>query len=177
MGKVTLLDGAFALQPISKRHWRAMLALASDPEVHRFTGLRVDADEPYIRNWIDRYVQAWKDGSRAAFAIVDSRTADVIGWAAVVNLEREARQAELGYMVAGPARGRGAATHALEMLTRWCFETLELERLELRMDEANVASMRVARHAGYTHEGTLRSAHLKDGRRADIAIWSRLRND
>jgi len=177
ISKVTLIDDAFTLQPISKRHWRAMLALASDADVRRFTGLAVDADGPYIRSWIDRYEQAREDGTRAAFAIVDARSAAVVGWAAVVNLERQARQAELGYMVAPRARGRGAATSALGMLTRWCFETLELERLELRMDEANTASIRVARRAGYIHEGTLRSAHFKDGRRADIAIFSRLRSD
>ncbi len=45
------------------------------------------------------------------------------------------------------------------------------------MDEANAASVRVAQRAGYVHEGTLRSAYFKDGRRADIAIWSRLRSD
>jgi RimJ/RimL family protein N-acetyltransferase len=63
------------------------------------------------------------------------------------------------------------------MLTRWCLETLNLERLELRMDEANTASMRVAERAGYHHEGTLRSVHFKDGRRASVAVWSRLRVD
>jgi RimJ/RimL family protein N-acetyltransferase len=106
MRKVILVDHPIQLQPISERHCDAMLALASDAEVRRFTGLPSDADEHFIRGWIDRSEQAWEDGTRAAFTIVDLRTGGVLGWAAVVKLEIEARQAELGYMVTPRARGR-----------------------------------------------------------------------
>ena len=50
-------------------------------------------------------------------------------------------------------------------------------RLELHIGTENVASQTVARRAGYTLEGTLRSAHLKQGLREDTQIWSRLRTD
>ena len=42
---------------------------------------------------------------------------------------------------------------------------------------ANRASQRVAERCGYQHEGDMRSIHLKDGRRIDAGLWSRLPTD
>ena len=65
----------------------------------------------------------------------------------------------------------------LGLLTRWGFAELGLERIELRIDVENGASERVAERAGYTREGVLRSVAFKEGLRADVAVWSRLRSD
>jgi RimJ/RimL family protein N-acetyltransferase len=100
-----------------------------------------------------------------------------LGFAAIVQLELDARQGELGYMVAPAARGRGVSVRAVDLLTRWAFDDLGLERLELRIDVANTASERVAERAGYRRDGVLRNAHFKEGLRTDTGIWSRLRTD
>jgi len=54
---------------------------------------------------------------------------------------------------------------------------LGLERLELRITVENAGSMRVAEWAGFVREGVLRSLHLKQGLRSDVAVYSRLRSD
>jgi RimJ/RimL family protein N-acetyltransferase len=126
--------------------------------------------------WADRYVHGWADGSRAGFLIRDDAGA-FPGLAAFVTLDREAREAELGYLGAAEARGRGIASEAVRLLTDWGFAALGLERIVLLIDVANPASERVAERCGYVREGTLRSAHVKEGRRTDTGIWSRLRTD
>jgi RimJ/RimL family protein N-acetyltransferase len=45
----------------------------------------------------------------------------------------------------------------------------------LRIEVENEPSIRVAERAGYVREGVLRSVHFKQGLRADIAIYSRIR--
>jgi RimJ/RimL family protein N-acetyltransferase len=65
----------------------------------------------------------------------------------------------------------------VELITAWGFSALGLERLELRIDQANEASTRVAERAGYRLDGVLRNIAFKDGLRTDTAVWSRLRND
>ncbi len=101
----------------------------------------------------------------------------MLGFAAIVHLDLEGKQGEIGYMLDGAARGRGAATRAVELITAWGLATLGLERLELRIDTANEASTKVAERAGYRRDGVLRSVSFKDGLRTDTAVWSRLRND
>jgi RimJ/RimL family protein N-acetyltransferase len=94
-----------------------------------------------------------------------------------VQLDLNARQGEIGYVVAPSARGRGVATRALRLLTDWGFSGLGLERIELWIDVDNPASERVAERAGYLREGTLRSYWFKEDLRGDFGIWSRLRTD
>ena len=92
-------------------------------------------------------------------------------------IDREAREVELGYIVAPGARGRGVATQALRRLTDWAFATLGALRITLIIDAENAPSRRVAERCGYVHEGTLRSSHLKQGLRIDAELWSRLPSD
>ena len=93
------------------------------------------------------------------------------------KIDRETRTAELGYVVAPEARGRGVATGALSRLTAWAFDELQMFRLELLISVDNVASKTVAERCGYVREGVLRSAHFKQGLREDTEIWSRLATD
>jgi RimJ/RimL family protein N-acetyltransferase len=100
-----------------------------------------------------------------------------LGFASMFRLDLPAREGEIGYAVWPSARGRGVARRALGLLTRWGFDELGLERLELRISVANAASERVAERAGYRREGVLRSVHFKEGRRIDLGVWSLLRSD
>jgi RimJ/RimL family protein N-acetyltransferase len=74
------------------------------------------------------------------------------------------------------ARGRGAATAALRLLSEWAFAS-GLVRLELLISVENPASKRVAERCGYAFEGVLRSMHVREGFREDTEIWSRLPGD
>ncbi len=172
-----LADDAIRLEPLTQAHARTMLALTADPDVIRFTRVPAGGDAEFVAGWIGRYERGWEDGSRAGFAIVDAADGAFLGFAAVVALDLESSEAELGYMVVPEARGRGIAGRSLDLMTRWCLDTLALERLELRIDPANAGSAVVAERSGYRLEGVLRNLHLKDGIRTDVGVWSRLRQD
>lgn len=83
--------------------------------------------------------------------IVDAADHDrPLGSIALNPVVWEHRAAAVGYWVAAPARGRGVATRALQLLAAWAFGTLDLERLELRAQPDNRASQAVAARAGLT---------------------------
>jgi len=52
-----------------------------------------------------------------------------------------------------------------------------MQRLTLIIDVDDPASKRVAERRGYSREGVLRSSYFKQGRRADVELWSRLARD
>jgi RimJ/RimL family protein N-acetyltransferase len=47
----------------------------------------------------------------------------------------------------------------------------------LIIDVTNEASRKVAQRSGYAFEGVMRSIHLKQGRRVDAELWSKLPSD
>ncbi len=74
------------------------------------------------------------------------------------------------------ARGRGLTGRAVLLVSRWSFDELGCERLQLRADADNVASQRVAEKTGFTREGVLRSVHFnpRQQRRVDFVMFSLL---
>ncbi len=162
------------LELLSAEHVPAVAAMLDDPDVVRFTRIPLPPPPGFAEAWLARYEEARRDGTREAFAIVDD--GEFLGVALAAAIEQDARQCELGYMVAPGARGRGVATEALRLLTDWAFG-LGMLRAELHIGVDNVASKRVAERNGYRRDGVLRSLWFKGDLREDTEIWSRLPSD
>lgn len=163
------------LEPFSEQHLDAFARLTTDPLVLRFTSFPDPVPDGFAQQWFEGYTAARLDGTRAAFAIVADE--EFLGIAVAPVIDRDRRTAELGYVVAQHARGKGVATAALRLLTAWAADELDPIRLELFINAGNAASQAVARRCGYTFEGVLRSSYVKPGRWEDTAVWSRVAGD
>ena len=164
------------LELLDRSHLEALAALVADPDVRRFTRVPDPPPPGFAETWLGRYQEGRRDGTREGFAIVD-HDRSFLGIAVAPRIDREARTAELGYVVVEAARGRGVATEALRLLTGWAFAEAGMLRLELLIGIGNPASKRVAERCGYVREGVLRSLHVKQDVHEDTEIWSRLASD
>ncbi|MEA2461751.1 MAG: hypothetical protein QOH90_1928 [Actinomycetota bacterium] len=153
-----------------------MAALGDDPDALRFTYISAPFGREEARAWIQRYLDGWQEGSRAGFS-VQTPEGGFLGMMSIIHLHLDEREGELGYIIAPHARGKGVATRALSLLTAWAFESLGLERAELRIASGNAGSVAVAERCGYSLEGTMRSLYFKNGIRGDTLIYSRLPTD
>src|SRR5262245_29670598 len=102
---------AVRLDLLGDEHLQLLAILLQDPAVQRFTRIPVPVPAGYERTWLDRYEEGRRTRTREMFAIVDGD--EGVGVAVAVGIDAEARTAELGYVVAPQARGRGVATEAL----------------------------------------------------------------
>ena len=171
-----LEDEAIRLVPLTQVHEADLAVLVQDEHVRAYTRAPSQPTAGFAREWIDRYEQGRRDGTRVGFAI-ETHEGEFLGLGLFVRIEEEGRQGEIGYVVGPAARGRGIATRTLRLLTDWGFSELGLERIELWIDVANAGSERVAERARYVREGVLRSYWFKEDIRRDFAIWSRLPSD
>ena len=152
-----------------------MAALLDDPGVLQFTRVPVPVPAGFAQSWFARYEEGRVTGVRELFALEDA--GEFVGLGMSPDIDQVERTAELGYIVAPAARGRGMGTAALSALTEWGFGTLGMLRLQLYISTENVPSQRVAQRCGYVLEGVLRSMYFKQDRRADFQMWSRLPGD
>ena len=165
----------FHLVPLDASHVAALEPVLDDPETVRFTRIPEPVQPGVARRVLERAEEGRKDGTREGFAILDD-AGELVGLAVAPSIDRDELTAELGYLVAPAARGRGVATEGLRQLTEWAFGEGML-RLELLISADNAASKKVAERCGYVREGVLRNMYLKPGRREDTEIWSRLATD
>ncbi len=63
---------------------------------------------------------------------------------------------EIGYWIRASAVGRGYARETAAALTRVAFRVCVVDRVEIRVDPANEASLRIPRALGFAEEATLR---------------------
>lgn len=86
------------------------------------------------------------------------------------------RRFEIGYWRRTGCGGRGYATEVTAALARLCFDRLDARRVELRMDDSNVASWKVAERAGFTLEAVLRNDSLTPANEVrSTRIYARVR--
>ena len=149
-------------------------AIDGDPEISDFLEL---IPQPYRENearvWVDAAAAMWRDRSAAPFAVLAEDA--VVGGAGINWIDRDDAVGDIGYWLRRDARGRGYTTRAVLLLARWAFD-LGCERLQIRADTENEASIRVAERAGFQFEGVLRSIRFNPrlGRRMNFALYSLL---
>jgi len=175
-----LSDGIVSLRPWTLDDVPAIAAACDDPEIARWIH---QLPSPYRESDAREYVVstevAWNDTLGAFFAVVDCASGGVVGSIALHVLDHELANVEVGYWTAAPARGRGSTTRALKLLSEWALRDAGAERVQLRADVLNTASLRVAEKAGFTREGTLRASgfNSRQNRRVDYAVFSLLPGD
>jgi RimJ/RimL family protein N-acetyltransferase len=174
-----LTDGVVTLRPWGEEgDVEAIVAACNDRAIAEFLDMipspYTDAD---ARDYIERTRQGWAEGKTSNFAVlVDGAAMGSIG---VHWLEPDQGLAEVGYWVAPEARGQGICTRAVRLVSGWVFERPGMERLQLRADEQNAASCKVAEKAGFTREGILRSSryNARLARRINFVMYSLLRGE
>jgi RimJ/RimL family protein N-acetyltransferase len=165
-----LADGFVSLRLPEKRDLGRIEQGLHDADVVCAFGLAVVTAEQLL----ELNHRRWAEGEAATFAICD--TADSCVGHVFVNLG-PSRRATVGYWLLPEVRGRGLATRAVRLVTRWALSSLELARLGLLTEESNDRSQRVAERAGFHREGVLRSWAEIDGRRVDYVSFSLLPSD
>jgi RimJ/RimL family protein N-acetyltransferase len=167
---------AIRLEALDQRHRHDVEGLVADPEILRYTRIPEPPPDGFARTWIAGYETGRGDGTREGFAAM-AGTGEFVGLGLAPHIEAADGEVELGYIVMAPARGRGVASEILRLLTAWAFGELGATRAYLIIDVENGPSERVAERCGYQREGVMRSIHLKQGRRIDAGLWSRLASD
>jgi RimJ/RimL family protein N-acetyltransferase len=84
---------------------------------------------------------------------------------------------EIGYWLRVSETGKGYMAEAVSALTQAAFTWCGVERVEIRIDPTNEASLKVARRLGYIEEGVLRRRRDRptDGAaKGDVVVYSLL---
>ncbi len=172
---VSLTD--LVLRRPAARDAAQVLAIALDPDVALWNPMPKVAHLASARDWCVESAN-WSTGAHATWLAVDARNDLVVATCSLFDISTEESTGSIGYRVAASARGQGVARIALDAVTRWAFDELELVRVQLAHSVGNEASCRVALAAGFALEGTLRSSHV-DGHhiRRDEHIHGRLADD
>jgi RimJ/RimL family protein N-acetyltransferase len=172
-----LADDLVRLRPWTEADVHAAFRATQDALIQRFTRVPENQTEAELRRFVEGREPARRAGEALTLVIADVRSDDLLGVISLLRLEWEQRRGEIGYWVAPWVRGRGVATRATRMLSRWALRSLGLARVALHTDTDNEASQKVAERCGFVREGVLRSFEERKGSRRHIVVFSLVSDD
>jgi RimJ/RimL family protein N-acetyltransferase len=168
--QLPLSDGTICLRDWRDRDAKQVYEACQDLTIARF----IPIPRPYrfgdALAYIERTRREWHDGTKAAFAIVADDDPELVLGA--INLAVAGSTGNAAYWLASWARGCGAASRALRLLTAWAMHELGLGAVILEIDPGNLASQHVAEAAGYHRAGRL-DINTQTGERNHL-IYSKL---
>jgi len=173
-----LIGKRVRLRAIEREDLPRFVAWLNDPEVRRHLVLIPPLSLAQEEKWYEHTLQL----DRAEQPLAIERDAPegwtLIGTISYHTIDWVSRSTELGIFIGEKTSwNQGYGREAIELLLEYSFNTLNLNRIFLRVDETNPGGIRCYEHAGFIHEGRLRQAKFEDGQYIDLLIMSVLRSE
>ena len=151
----------------------------NDPEVCRYLGaMNLPFSMANEEQWFDTMLKLPREGQPFAVEIRDGEGWRLAGNCGFFDTNWTVRSAEVGLFIGDKSCwNKGYGTEVMRLLLRLGFETLNLNRVFLRVDEANLGGIRAYDKAGFIHEGRLRQGTFQGGQYRDMLFMSVLRSE
>lgn len=128
------------------------------------------------REWIEKHLDDWLAHEFLIRTLADDRLIGSVGLGGD-NIKTHA-DAFVGIGIGEPEFwGKGYGTDAMNLILRYAFMELNLQRVSLDVFEYNPCGVRSYEKAGFRVEGRARGAILREGRRFDVIYMGILRSE
>ncbi|MGF1567109.1 MAG: GNAT family N-acetyltransferase [Nodosilinea sp.] len=174
---VTLNTERLLLRPLNETDVEVLYTIFSDAAVMRYWKTAPWEHIGEARDAIANDFEARRTGDYLQLGIEKNADAQLIGTCTLFNFNRQCQRAELGYVLARSAWGRGFMAEALSALIDYAFTDLNLRRLEAEIDPRNTASAKTLARLGFLKEGHLRDRWIVNGEVSDSDLYGLLVSD
>lgn len=130
-------------------------------------------DDKYYKKSLKEIIKG--SDNRWVWAIELKEEHKIVGSVSIEDIFEKYKYCEIGYSVNVSYQGMGIAYEAASALIDFCFNELDMHRIEIYVWKGNVASENLAKKLGFTHEGTLRDVRIKDEKYYDEVVYGLLR--
>jgi RimJ/RimL family protein N-acetyltransferase len=145
----------------------------NDPEVRQGLMAYLPMSLAQEEKWFEEMLKRPTDSQPLVFEVQELDEWISIGNIGLFEFNNRVRSAELGIVIGNKSYwNKGYGTKAIQLMLKHCFETLNLNRVSLRVYENNPRAVRCYEKAGFVHEGRLRQAVFQDGEYLDMLMMS-----
>lgn len=160
----TLEKAGVRLRPLEREDLRFVHKLDNNRHIMRYW-----FEEPYeafveLAQIYDRHVH---DQGERRF-ILESDSSEMLGLVELVEINHIHRRAEFLIIVAPHAQGKGYAEMATRLAIDYAFCVLNLHKLYLYVDVANLKAIHIYNKCGFVEESVLRSEFFVNGEYRDV---------
>ncbi len=150
----------------------------NDPDVTDGLAVYLPFSMQDEEKWLESIGSREQAEKPLAIEMREGRGWRLIGNCSFFHIEWTNRAAEFGIMIGDKSIwNKGYGTETVELILQHGFDTLNLNRVFLRVYSSNPRARRAYEKAGFVFEGTMREAVYKRGKYADVHFMSVLRSE
>jgi RimJ/RimL family protein N-acetyltransferase len=117
-----------------------------------------------------------KDPGKVVFAVRKTSEPAIVGFVQITGINAVHRSAEMGIRIGEEKnRGQGYGTEALRLALDFCWNHLNLNRVQLTVFRHNARAIAAYGAAGFRKEGRMRKAAFVGGKWTDLIMMAALR--
>lgn len=155
-----------------------MRRLSSDSDVWKW--YTEDLTHPdALENWMTKRLEETERGEKMTYSVQLNETGEIIGSSSYGHIDWTEGGIEIGWTWLGKKYiGSGINKHMKFLMLNHAFDTMQIERLELRTDELNIRSRKAMEKIGAKHDGTLRNHRsTQAGKRRNTVVYSIIKSE
>ena len=128
---------------------------------------------PLMDEWVRSAIELRNQLKSIPFAVILKTTGEVVGSTRIQHIDYERQSCEIGATWFGTKAQRSFInSDSKYLLLEFCFETLNMMRVQVRVDERNERSSRAVVRLGFTKEGVLRKERTLHGVPRNLIVFS-----
>jgi len=160
---------------ISDSH--SLFKIWSDPDVTKYMNISSFTHEAQAKEMIELLEELAQANEAIRFSMIERKSNQIIGTCGFNFIDFENGKAEIGYDLAKAYWGMGFAPEAIKALLDYAFNTLQLNKIEAKVEPANVNSIKVLQKLNFMFEGQHRQYEEPNERFININMYSLLKMD
>jgi ribosomal-protein-alanine N-acetyltransferase len=165
------------LRKLTKTDSKAIHSLAQDREISRNTFMPYPFAMDNALKLIKYFQLVFRKKTSYGFGIEERQSGSLAGVIFISNLNLRHKKAEIAYWLGKDYRGKGLMSDALQLLLRFTFRELKLNRVTAYVFPENTGSYVLLEKGGFTREGLLRDYVIHRRRRKDCLVYSILKEE
>lgn len=159
---IVLEDDVVRLELLHSSHFDKLLPVALNESLWQFTINKIKTENDF-RNYFDTALDEQAAKKSYPFAIFDKAHNQYAGSTRFLNIDFKNKRLEIGSTwIAAYLHGAGFNKHCKFLLLGFCFETLQLNRVELKTSLLNLRSQKAMEKIGAVKEGIFRNHIIND---------------
>ncbi len=120
----------------------------------------------------EKKVKEFETKKEFLFTIKEKETHQLVGLVYIKELDWSRKQGELAYCIGYEFEGKGVTTDAVNILSDYAFEKLDLKTLQIIVHKSNVASVKVAENCNFIWIKTLKKSFTPPNEQAlDMELY------
>lgn len=161
MEEIIVENDIVKLRPVQMSDIEAIANAANDERIWEHMSVTLLTLEA-VENYIENAIKEREKGISYMFVVIEKKTDNIVGCTSFLDISFPHKRLEIGATWYNPTVWRSAInTNCKFLLFQYCFEVLNLNRIQIKTGHENYRSQKAIERIGAIKEGVLRNHMIR----------------